>query len=259
MVPPESELALAHGDWLSEQRQGEQTEQRHHRTMAWLNPFKPEVQALMGGLVVDLVRRYDVDGIQFDDHFSLPRTFGYDAQTRSRYQNETGRPLPSQASDAQWSQWRADQLTTALSRIHRAVKAVNPELIVSIAPNQYDFAHRHYLQDWRTWMRRGLVDELIVQAYRMDHEDFLADLRRPEVREAQQHIPTGIGILAGLRDRRISIDQIQRQARAAQAEGLGVSFFFYQSLWENASESIAQRKSGFRSIFPQAVPRLARL
>ena len=257
MVPPQSELALLHPDWLTEQRNGQQTKRSSGKAMAWLNPFKAEVQVLLRDLAVDLVSHYDVDGIQFDDHMSLPRAFGYDELTRSRYKSETGRKVPAFATDRAWTQWRADQITYAMANLHRAVKSIQPDLVFSISPNRYDFAFRHHLQDWKAWLDRGIIDELIVQAYRRDYRDFVADLRRPEIRQAKAQISTGIGILTGLSDRRIGMYQIKQQVRAAQSEGLGVSFFFYQSLWDNAPESVAERKSGFRSIFPQAVPRIA--
>ena len=44
--------------------------------VAWLNPFRPEVQQLITDLVLEVVGRYGADGIQFDDHMSLPREFG---------------------------------------------------------------------------------------------------------------------------------------------------------------------------------------
>ncbi len=257
MVPPQSEVALLHPDWLTQQHNGQRTKLSSGKAMAWLNPFHADVQVLLRDLAVDLVSHYDVDGIQFDDHMSLPRAFGYDELTRSRYKAETGRKVPLFETDRAWTQWRADQITYAMANLHRAVKSVQPDLVFSVSPNRYDFAYGHHLQDWKIWLERGMVDELIVQAYRRNYRDFVADLRRPEIRQAKTQIPTGIGILTGLSDRRIGMVQIKQQVRAAQSEGLGVSFFFYQSLWDNAPESVAERKSGFRSIFPQAVPRIA--
>jgi uncharacterized lipoprotein YddW (UPF0748 family) len=47
----------------------------------WLNPFKPEVQQFINNLVAEIAVRYDIDGIQFDDHTALPSDFGYDPYT----------------------------------------------------------------------------------------------------------------------------------------------------------------------------------
>ena len=48
---------------------------------------------------------------------------------------------------------------------------------------------------------------------------------------------------------------IQSKVRAAEASGLGVSFFYYKTLWDIAPESTAQRKADFRGIFNVPAPR----
>lgn len=46
-------------------------------------------------LVVEICSRYQVDGIQFDDHLALPKDFGYDAYTVILYREEMNKnPLP---------------------------------------------------------------------------------------------------------------------------------------------------------------------
>ncbi|MGC7486756.1 hypothetical protein, partial [Pandoraea pneumonica] len=64
--------------------------------------------------------------------------------------------------------------------------------------------------------------------------------------------------ITGLRTRPVSIRQIQSQVRAAKQRGLGVSFFYYESLWDHSSESVAQRQAGFQALFPSLALRAAR-
>ncbi|MGL5060145.1 MAG: hypothetical protein ACRC62_09190, partial [Microcoleus sp.] len=75
---------------------------------------------------------------------------------------------------------------------------------------------------------------------------------------------TGVGIMTGLRNRPSPMQQIQSQVRAVQERGLGVSFFYYESLWDYAQEARADRISAFGSFFPfsafrtaQQIPRRA--
>jgi uncharacterized lipoprotein YddW (UPF0748 family) len=72
-----------------------------------------------------------------------------------------------------------------------------------VSPNYHDFAYKLQLQHWRDWVRRGIVDELVVQLYRPDLESFRAELQRPELAESLQRIPVAIGILAGQRTRSV--------------------------------------------------------
>ncbi|GAB1543191.1 hypothetical protein NUACC21_58650 [Scytonema sp. NUACC21] len=72
MAPLTSELASNHPDWLTQKQDGTQTSISAAGEVAWLNPFHPEVQKFITDLVVEIVTQYDADGIQFDDHMSLP-------------------------------------------------------------------------------------------------------------------------------------------------------------------------------------------
>ncbi|WP_242037816.1 glycoside hydrolase family 10 protein [Tolypothrix sp. FACHB-123] len=255
MAPLTSELAANHPDWLTQKQDGTQTSISAAGEVAWLNPFHPEVQQFISDLVLEIITKYNADGIQFDDHMSLPVDFGYDKYTVNLFTQETGNPPPSNPHAQAWKQWRADKITAFMMQLNRAVKARKPNAIFSVSPNYYDFAYKFQLQDWLNWVRLGVVDELIVQLYRNDLESFNSKLISPELLETKQLIPTGVGIMTGLRNRPVPMHQIQSQVRAAQQQGLGVTFFYYESLWDYAQEPVAQRQAGFQEIFPNPVVR----
>lgn len=259
MVPLTSEIALNHPEWLTQQKNGSQTSISAAGEVAWLNPFHPEVKQFIQDLVVEIVSQYDVDGIQFDDHMSLPREFGYDDYTVELYTQETQENPPDDPKDPAWVRWRADKITEFMAQLNQVVKARKPHAIFSVSPNYYNFAYKLQLQDWLTWVRRDIVDELIMQVYRPNLESFTQQITLPELQEAHQKIPTGVGIMTGLRNRPVPIQQIQSQVQAAQSLGLGSAFFYYESLWDYApdSESIAERQSGFQMLFPSPTLRFA--
>jgi uncharacterized lipoprotein YddW (UPF0748 family) len=207
---------------------------------------------------LEVIDNYNVDGIQFDDHLSLPKEFGYDPYTISLYKQETGKNPPANPQDAAWVRWRADQLTAFVARLNQAIKARKPKAIFSISPNPYITAYNSYLQDWLAWVRQKLVDELIVQVYRPNLSSFLQEITRPEIQEAKQKIPTGVGILTGLRNRQTPMGFIQNKVLAARHHSLGVSFFFYDSLWNYAPEPPQERQSRFRELFPAPASRSIR-
>lgn len=249
MAPPLSELTTLHPDWLTRRYDGGYTSISAAGEVNWLNPFHPEVQQLITDLVLEVVTRYDVDGIQFDDHTSLPVEFGYDPYTIALYQRETEQTPPTNPRDPAWMRWRADKITAFMTGLHDAVKARKPTLIFSVSPNPYDTAYNSFLQDWLAWVRQGLVDELLVQVYRNDIQSFMDHISRPEIQEAQQVIPTGAGILTGLRNRPMPMRMIQAKVQAARSRGLGFSFFFYESLWDIAPEPPEERQSIFQAMF----------
>lgn len=256
MAPADSELGKRHPDWLTNRRDGSKIKKDdpknpiHDRVL--LNPFKPEVQQFIQDLLVEMVSNYDVDGIQLDDHFGLPSEFGYDDFTVQLYKKEhQGKAPPSNPQDAEWVRWRANKITDFLTRMFRAIKDTKRDVILSVSPNPQKDSYQYFLADWATWERRGLVEELVVQIYRDNFNTFISELEQPEVKAARDHIPVGIGILTGLKDKPVSLAQIQKQVAAVRQRGFaGVSFFFYETLWNRTAESPDERQTAFRLLFP---------
>ena len=250
MQPADSPLAKQHPEWLTERRDGTKVELKGEDRMVWLNPFHPEVQQFILDLAREIVSNYDVDGIQFDDHFGLPVAFGYDDYTSRLYQQDVMLTPPEQARDSFWVRWRADQLNEFMEQLYYTIKAADPNCIVSVSPNPLHFALPAHLQDWLTWEERGYVDELVLQLYRPNMERFIDELQRTEVQLANSNIPVAIGILSGLKNRPAPIELIEKQVQEARSRGFdGVSFFFYESLWQWGEASPTEREKALYNLF----------
>jgi uncharacterized lipoprotein YddW (UPF0748 family) len=288
MTPPTSELAIRHPNWLTQRKDGIQTDNEVVGEVVWLNPFRPEVQQFFTGLVTEVVTRYNVDGIQFDDHTSLPSEFGYDSYTLDLYAKDVAKakivvkpamkpkdvqdpktgikkdakelkeaqnietPMSIDPKISSWVKWRANKLTDYMVQLRQTVKSIRPNAVFSVAPNPYDTAYLGSLQDWLGWVRRGIVDELLVQIYRTDFNSFVAQVSRPELQEAKKKISAGVGVLTGLRNRKIPMSQIQSQTKYVRSQGLGVTFFYYESLWNYAPEPVPLRQAQFQTLLVPA-------
>ena len=256
MAPADSELARLHPEWLARRRDGSTIWKEGTNDRVWLNPFHPEVQQFILDLIVEIVDNYDLDGIQFDDHFGLPVEFGYELTTVLMYQKAIKSRPSNDARETFWIRWRADRINDFMARVFHAVKSRKQKCIISVSPNPLHFALPAHLQDWFTWERREYIEELIVQVYRSDIKRFNAELEREEVILAKEHIPTAIGILTGLRNNSVSLKQIQEQMQEVRKRNFaGVSFFFYESLSNWAKETPQQRDSALRTFFPAKIPR----
>lgn len=150
--------------WLLQNRSGQYADGSNG--FAWMNPAVPEVRQFLIDVTLEAVNRYDLDGIQFDDRLAWPVQFGFDATTISLYRQETGRPPPTSATDAPFSQWRQEKVTEFATQLYQAVKAVRPELLVSVAPSITTFSTTNYNANWPAWEAAGLFDEYAIQAYR---------------------------------------------------------------------------------------------
>jgi uncharacterized lipoprotein YddW (UPF0748 family) len=258
MAPADSELAKRHPEWLTQRRDGSTIwwEGDVHQRV-WLNPLHPEVKQFITDLIVEIVSKYDVDGIQLDDHFGFPAEFGYDDLTVELYQQEHGGKMPPDNSqDEEWIRWRAAKITAYMQELFAAIKQSNPKVIVSLSPNPQDFSLNSFLLDWQKWEQMGLIEELVLQVYRRDRDSFRQELEQPEVIAARNHIPVGIGILTGLKGRPVLFDTIKQQVETTRDRDFGgVSFFFYESLWHLAVESPQRRQAAFQSLFARTVKR----
>lgn len=252
MAPADSELAKRHPQWLTARQDGSTIwwEGKVHQRV-WLNPLRPDVQKFMTDLIVEIVSNYDIDGIQLDDHFGYPSELGYDDYTVKLYQEEhQGKLPPTDPQDPDWVRWRANKITDYVETLFHEIKQHNPDAIVSVSPNPQEFSLNSFLLDWHRWERKGLIEELVVQIYRDRHDTFINELEQPEIQAAREHIPVGIGILTGLKGRPIPWQRIYRQVKIAREHKFaGISFFFYESLWNLATESPQRRQAALKNLF----------
>jgi uncharacterized lipoprotein YddW (UPF0748 family) len=257
--PAGSDLAKRHPEWLTQKADGSKTSKEGAHERVWLNPLNPEVQKFIRSLLVEVVKNYDVDGVQLDDHFGYPYQYGYDPLTVKMYQAEhQGKNPPQDPKNVEWTNWRAGKVTAFMKDLFKDIKKANPRAILSVSPNPQEFSKEFFLADWEAWERAGLVEELVIQLYRNDLSRFKSEMQKPEVQRAKTHIPVAIGVLAGLKPRRIAMKQIQEQVEAVRQEKLaGVSFFFYETLWnlKPVDEKVVDRKNGLQKLFPVGVDR----
>ncbi|MBD2448850.1 glycoside hydrolase family 10 protein [Nostoc sp. FACHB-152] len=260
MTPPNSKLVKLYPDWLTVGQQGVDSikaslpEENNGATskQAWLNPLHPQVQEFILGLILEVVSRYNVDGIQLDDHFGMPVQFGYDRFTVQLYQQEhQGKSPPKNPYNSEWMRWRADKITAFMGRIYRSIKEIDPNAKLSLSPNAQAFAYKYYLQDWDTWVKNGWVDELVLQVYRHNKNSFMAELEQPAVKFAQSKIPVVVGISTGTLRTPVRISQIKEQIDIVRDRSfVGMSFFYWESLWGYISpEAPHKRRRIFSELF----------
>ncbi|HEX7367442.1 MAG TPA: family 10 glycosylhydrolase [Pelobium sp.] len=144
----------------------------------WMNAFMPEVQDFMISLVMEVVNKYDVDGVQGDDRMpALPSTGGYDDYTVNLYKAQhNGSAPPTNYRDADWINWRTNLLTDFQGRLYQQVKAKKPSVIVSSAPSVHPWGKDEYLQDWPSWLDKGYIDLVLPQHYRDNFASYKSTL-----------------------------------------------------------------------------------
>ncbi|MBA3271266.1 MAG: family 10 glycosylhydrolase, partial [Acidobacteria bacterium] len=140
---------------------------------------------------------------------------------------ETSNPLAyTMLFPDRWNSFRQSRLTTLVMRVRTAVKAVRPDLTVSVAvvPDATAAAASR-MQDWRTWLDQSLIDVLCPMAYTQDRELFEQQIRTAQAFAGQRPVWAGVGAY------RLSASAtLDRIAAARRHKAAGIILFSYESL-----------------------------
>ncbi len=200
----------------------------------WMNALDPEVQNFVSSLVLEVVKKYNVDGIQGDDRLpAMPSTGGYNPKTIAKYKAEhNGTPPPENYKDEEWVNWRSEILNNYLKKLYTDVKAIKPNCIVSMAPSIFPWSKEEYLQDWPSWINNGYVDMLCPQVYRKDATSYENTLKETisYINPKKKHLFFP-GILIQVNNERPSKELFNFMLNTNRKEGInGEVYFFYEGL-----------------------------
>jgi uncharacterized lipoprotein YddW (UPF0748 family) len=192
----------------------------------------PGVQKFLIDLVVEVVRRYKVPGVEFDRARYPQLDCGYDTATKELYGKENeGAAPPDNPADARWMRWRADKLNRFLMDLNRETKNADWRGLMTNAPVVFDFSYRNFLQEYPAWMRQRSLDFVSPQVYRASVADFEAELDRQAAHmggEVSRLVP-GIDITNSR-----SAENLAQQIEAVRKRNLpGFVVWFYGGLTAN--------------------------
>lgn len=120
------------------------------------NPALPEVRERLSDIVKEVITKYDVDGIHFDDYFYPSGVTFNDAADFEKYGKEY-----STVED-----FRRGNVNKAIKDVHDVIVATKPEVVFSVAPtsdNNYNM--QKLFADVTKWGKEGWIDIMIPQLY----------------------------------------------------------------------------------------------
>ena len=68
------------------------------------------------------------------------------------------------------------------------------------------------------------------------------------MQEARRRIPTAIAVMSGQRNRPTAMPLIRAKVQANRAQGLGVAFFYLESLWSLGPEPAPERIAALNDL-----------
>lgn len=150
---------------------------KRYGSYLWLDPGEKEVRDYSLSVIMDVVKRYDIDGVHLDDYF-----YPYPQK------DESGEVLPF-PDESSWQKyvvdsgdklgrddWRRQNVNEFVRRVSRSIKEVKPSVQFGISPFgiwQPDYpsgitglnAYEKLYADSRKWLQEGWIDYLSPQLY----------------------------------------------------------------------------------------------
>ncbi|MDO4329134.1 MAG: family 10 glycosylhydrolase [Lachnospiraceae bacterium] len=129
----------------------------------YLNPSIPQVQELVAASVQEVLWKYDVEGIHFDDYF-------YPAVDDSREGSWFDKPeYDASGSTLPIADWRRENVNQLVSKVYSRVKAIKPGAVFGISPQGYLEnlrSNTSMFVDIDRWMTSGgYIDYIMPQLY----------------------------------------------------------------------------------------------
>ncbi|MCU7492733.1 MAG: family 10 glycosylhydrolase [Ignavibacteria bacterium] len=117
----------------------------------FLNPGIPAVRAYLVNVIMDIVRRYDIDGVHFDDYFYPYTDYGpfNDDATYNTYKG----------TFTSKSAWRMNNVNLLLAEINDSIKAVKPWIKFGISPSGNPSVNTGIYCDTQGWLQGKYTDD----------------------------------------------------------------------------------------------------
>jgi uncharacterized lipoprotein YddW (UPF0748 family) len=198
----------------------------------WLCPSQPANRALIESSVTEMVKKYPVDGIQFDYIRFCEQPSCYCENCRREFEHSIGTHVkhwPEAVTEgpyaARFNEWRQHEINDWVQDLATRARLAKPNLAVSAAVfADLDRAREEKAQDWKLWLDRGFVDYVCTMTYTPDLRDFESKVRKQQVWATQRN-KVVVGIGAWKFDR---LSQVSAQITAARQLGVpGFVLFSY--------------------------------
>ncbi|MDP4173728.1 MAG: family 10 glycosylhydrolase [Bacteroidota bacterium] len=140
----------------------------------WMDPSLQEVQDHSFSVIMDVVKRYDIDGVQFDDYFYPYSEYN---EGKDFPDDDTYKAYTDKGGKLSRGDWRRDNVNKFVKRVYDGIKKVKASVLFGISPfglyrpgypasipsgfDQYSTLYA----DAKLWFNKGWVDYYSPQLY----------------------------------------------------------------------------------------------
>ncbi|MBN1395080.1 MAG: family 10 glycosylhydrolase [Pirellulales bacterium] len=192
----------------------------------WLCPSHPENRKLELEAMLEVVRKYPIDGLHLDYIRYPGRKLCYCDGCRRRFEADSGRPVTDWPTDCfsgsrkeEYNQWRRRQIASLVEEVSREARKIRPDIKISAAVfGAYPDCRESRAQDWPEWIEAGYLDFVCPMNYTENDKEF-SRLVKDQVKIVGGRIPLFPGIGASATESLLTADQVREQIRLARSFG----------------------------------------
>ncbi len=220
----------------------------------YLNPASSQVKTLIVDSIRELIAKYQIDGIHFDDYFYPTTNTEFDKVSYLNYRKQNTNPKSL-------SNWRRNNVDELIKECRNAIKYADEKIIFSISPAaSIKQNYNNLYADVEFWIKENYIDEIIPQLYfgfEYPDESFrflnlLEEWKGLVLENKNVKLKIGLGIYKAKPQFKedktewtTNHDIISRQAEICKIdpEISGYILFSYSSLFSNEEEFTKEREN----------------
>lgn len=126
-----------------------------------LDPSNEKARNLIVDGIIEIVKNYDIDGIQFDDYFYPENIGDADSESYEKYTAEMGND-----SSMNIENWRKANVNMLVCETYRAIHSNSDDVVFGISPQGNIENNEKLYADVKSWCTcKGFVDYICPQIY----------------------------------------------------------------------------------------------
>jgi uncharacterized lipoprotein YddW (UPF0748 family) len=149
---------------------------KQYGSYLWLDPGMKAVQDYSFEVIMDVVRRYDIDGVHFDDYFYPYKERDKNHNVIAFPDDDSFRAYVDAGGKLGRDDWRRESVNTFIQRVYQGVHQLKPWVRFGISPFgiwrpgnppgiQGLDSYNELYGDSRKWVQEGWVDYIAPQLY----------------------------------------------------------------------------------------------
>lgn len=169
-----SQIMKEHPEWIEKDKFGNIFQEVHK--VAWLSHANPETRKYILDGILEIIEKFEIDGINLDYIRYASNNMGYDEYTIKKFKEETGiNPYNIEEYSKEeviWHMWRENLVSSFVKKFSKKAKNINKDIIISadVYPS-LSGGRLDKKQNWEEWIRNSYIDIITPMNYRSGIDD----------------------------------------------------------------------------------------